>query len=47
MVLIPATYLVSPNGTIVLVAVDVDYRSRLHSEQLVTALNGMRRRGNA
>jgi hypothetical protein len=23
-------------------AVDVDYRNRLHSEQLVTALNGMR-----
>jgi peroxiredoxin len=44
---IPATYLVSPNGTIVLGAVDVDYRNRLHSEQLVTALNGMRRRGSA
>jgi peroxiredoxin len=43
---IPATYLVSPNGTIVLGAVDVDYRNRLHSEQLVTALNGMRRLGN-
>jgi peroxiredoxin len=44
---IPATYLVSPNGTIVLGAVDVDYRNRLHSEQLVTALKGMRGRGNA
>jgi peroxiredoxin len=44
---IPATYLVSPNGTIVLGAVDVDYRNRLHSRQLVTALHGMRRRGNA
>jgi hypothetical protein len=44
---IPATYLVSPNGTIVLGAVDVGHRNRLHSEQLVTALNGMRRRGNA
>ena len=44
---IPATYLVGPNGTIVLGAVDVDYRNRLHSEQLVTALKGMRRRGNA
>jgi peroxiredoxin len=44
---IPATYLVSPNGTIVLGSVDVDYRNRLHSGQLVTALNGMRRRGNA
>jgi peroxiredoxin len=38
---IPATYLISPNGTIVLSAVDVDYRNRLHSRQLVTALNGM------
>jgi len=44
---IPAAYLISPNGTIVLGAVDVGYRNRLHSEQLVTALNGMRRRGNA
>jgi len=44
---IPATYLISPNGTIVLGAVDVDYRNRLHSEQLVTALNGMRCRGSA
>jgi peroxiredoxin len=44
---IPATYLVSPNGTIVLGAVDVDYRNRLHSAQVVTALNGMRGRGNA
>jgi peroxiredoxin len=44
---IPATYLVSPNGTIVLGAVDVDYRNRLQSGQLVTALNGMRGRGNA
>ena len=35
---IPATYLISPNGTIVLGAVDVDYRNRLHSGQLVTAL---------
>jgi peroxiredoxin len=43
---IPATYLVSPNGTIVLGAVDVDYRNRLHSGQLVAALNGMGRRGN-
>jgi peroxiredoxin len=44
---IPATYLISPHGTIILGAVDVDYRNRLHSEQLVTALSGMRRRGNA
>jgi NAD(P)-dependent dehydrogenase (short-subunit alcohol dehydrogenase family) len=29
---IRATYLVSPNGTIVLGAVDVDHRNRLHSE---------------
>jgi hypothetical protein len=39
--------LVSPSGTIVLGAVDVDYRDRLHSEQVVTALNGMRRRRHA
>jgi peroxiredoxin len=44
---IPATYLISTDGTIVLGAVDVDYRNRLHPEQLVTALKGMRRRGNA
>jgi peroxiredoxin len=44
---IPATYLISTDGTIVLGAVDVDYRNRLQSEQLVTALKGMRRRGNA
>ena len=43
---IPATYLVSPNGTIVLRTVEFDYRNRLYSEQLVTALNDMRRRGN-
>jgi len=40
-------HLVSPNGTMVLGAVDVDYCNRLHSEQLATALNSMRRRGNA
>jgi len=44
---IPATYLVNPNGTIILGAVDVDYRNRLSSEQLVTVLNGMRGRRNA
>jgi peroxiredoxin len=44
---IPATYLISTDGTIILGAVDVDYRNRLHPEQLVTALKGMRRRGNA
>jgi peroxiredoxin len=44
---IPATYLISPDGTIILGAVDVDYRNRLHSQQLVTAISGMRRRGNA
>jgi peroxiredoxin len=43
---IPATYLVSPNGTIVLRTVEFDYRNRLYSEQLVAALNDMRRRGN-
>jgi peroxiredoxin len=44
---IQATYLISSNGTIVLGAVDVDYRNRLHLGQLVTALNGMHRRGSA
>jgi peroxiredoxin len=42
---IPATYLVRPNGTIVLSAVDVDYRNRLHCRQLVAALNGMQQGG--
>src|SRR6202023_3712874 len=41
---IPATYLISTDGTIVLGTVDVDYRNRLHSEQLLIALKGMRRR---
>jgi peroxiredoxin len=40
---IPATYLIGTDGTIVLGAVDVDYRNPLHSEQLVTAVTGMRR----
>ena len=44
---IPATYLISTGGMIVLGAVDVDYRNRLHPEQLVTALKGVRRRGSA
>jgi len=44
---IPATYLVSPSGTIVLGAIDVDYRNRLHSGQLVAAVNAMHRRGSA
>ena len=35
-------YLVSPKSTILLGAV---YRKRIHSAQLVTALNGMRRLG--
>jgi peroxiredoxin len=40
---IPATYLIGTDGTIVLGAVDVDYRNPLRSEQLVSALKGMRR----
>jgi peroxiredoxin len=40
---IPATYLIGTDGRIVLGAVDVDYRSPLHPEQLVTAVKGMRR----
>jgi peroxiredoxin len=40
---IPATYLIGTDGTIVLGAVDVDYRNPLHSEQLVNAVKGMRR----
>jgi peroxiredoxin len=40
---IPATYLIGTDGTIVLGAVDVDYRNPLHFEQLVTAVKGMRR----
>jgi peroxiredoxin len=40
---IPATYLIGTDGTIVLGAVDVDYRNPLQSEQLVTAVKGMRR----
>jgi peroxiredoxin len=44
---IPATYLISPSGRIILGAVDVDYRSRLHAGQIVIALNGMHRRANS
>jgi peroxiredoxin len=40
---IPATFLIGTDGTIVLGAVDVDYRNPLHCEQLVTAVRGMRR----
>jgi peroxiredoxin len=40
---IPAMYLIGTDGTIVLGAVDVDYRNPLHSGQLVTAVKGMRR----
>ena len=40
---IPATYLIDTDGTIVLGAVDVDYRNPLHCEQLVNAVKGMRR----
>ena len=40
---IPATFLIGTDGTIILGAVDVDYRNPLHSEQLVTAVKGMRR----
>ena len=40
---IPATYLIGTDCTIVLGAVDVDYRNPLHSEQLVTVVKGMRR----
>jgi peroxiredoxin len=43
----PATFLIGTDGTIVLGAVDVDYRNRLQSQQLFTALKGMRRRTNA
>jgi len=44
---ITATYLIGTDGTIVLGAVDVDYRNPLHSQQLVTAVKSMRRRANA
>jgi peroxiredoxin len=44
---IPATFLIGTDGTIVLSVVDVDYRNRLHSEQLLSALKGMRGRTNA
>jgi len=44
---ITATYLIGTDGTIVLGAVDVDYRNPLHSQQLVTAVKGMHRRANA
>lgn len=44
---ITATYLIGTDGTIVLGAVDVDYRNPLHSQQLVTAVRSMRRRANA
>jgi peroxiredoxin len=40
---IPATYLIGTDGTILLGAVDVDYRNPLHCEQLVNAVNSMRR----
>ena len=40
---IPATYLIGTDCTIVLGAVDVDYRNPLHSEQLVAAVKGTRR----
>ncbi len=43
---IPATYLINTHGTIVLGAVDLDYRNRVHSQQLVVALKGMRGRAN-
>jgi peroxiredoxin len=43
---IPATYLIGTDGTIVLGAVDVDYRNPLHSEQLITAVKSIRS-GNA
>jgi peroxiredoxin len=43
----PATYLIGTDGTIVLGAVDVDYRNPLHSQQLVAAVKGMRRRASA
>jgi peroxiredoxin len=44
---IPATYLIGIDGTILLGAVDVDYRNGPHAEQVVAALKAMRRRGNA
>jgi peroxiredoxin len=43
---IPATYLIGTDGTILLGAVDVDYRNPLHCKQLVSAVRSMRR-GNA
>jgi peroxiredoxin len=40
---IPATYLIGTDGTIVLGAVDVDYRNPLHCKQLISAVRSMRR----
>jgi peroxiredoxin len=35
---IPATYLIGSNGRIILAAIDTDYRQRLHSAELLSAL---------
>jgi peroxiredoxin len=42
---IRATYLIGRDGTILLSAVDVDYRNGPHAEQIVAALRALRRHG--
>lgn len=44
---IPSTFLVNPNGRIVVSAVDPDYRNRRHGGEVITALVALRRRGTA
>lgn len=41
---IPATYVVDRGGTVVLAAIDIDYRNRLDPPQILSALRGLRDR---
>ncbi len=41
---VPATYVVDQGGTVVLAAIDTDYRHRLDPAQLLSALRGLQRR---
>ena len=44
---VPATYLVDRTGRVAMAAIDINYRNRLHPEDLLSALRSLNRRGLA
>ena len=39
---VPATYVIAPDGRVMLAEIDVDYRQRLESDEITAALRSLR-----